>query len=137
MKNLSMLLCLLLCISVHAEGDKFIDALRNCSSYSESGNLIVNGIDTKINKLMIGWQNDKCVYKETVSFGQNQISTVCKFSKPQINEIISVADAYFLTLKYSNENIDTSSVDTIKNNPVGQVLSKYLQDSSVCSMEGL
>ena len=55
----------------------------------------------------------------------------------KLKEIVSVADAYYLTQKYTHEEVDTSSLESIKNNPIAQVLSKYLQDPSVCTMEGI
>lgn len=138
MKKLYLVLYLLIfCLSANAQGDKFVDSLRNCSPYSESGVMNVNGIDTKSYKQMLGWQNNKCVYKETVLFGTNKITTKCGFTRPQIDEITSVADAYYLTLKYTNEEIDTSSPEAVKNNPLVKVLNKYLMDSNVCTMEGL
>ena len=117
--------------------DKFINALRNCTPYNVSGDLTVNGITATTVKQMRGWQNDKCTYQETISFGGNTITTVCRFSRPQIQEITSVADAYYLTQKYTGEELDTSSTEAIKNNPIAQVMNKYLQNSSVCTMQGL
>ena len=124
-------------ITAKAEGDKFLSALRNCSQFSDTDVVNVNGIDAKSYKQMTGWENDKCTYKETVMFGPNKITTTCRFSKPQIKEIVSVADAYYLTLKYTNHDIDLSSTDAVKNNPVVVVMNKYLQDPTVCTMTGL
>lgn len=134
-----LLLSSVVCISIaYAQtNDAFINALRNCTPYNSSGELTVNGINATSTKRMQGWSNEKCTYKETLSFGGNNVTTVCRFSKPQIQEIVSVADAYFLTQQYSNEELDTSSLDGIQNNPVAKVLGKYLQDPNVCTMEGL
>ena len=138
MKKISLILCLLiLSLSANAESDKFVDSLRNCTPYTESGTMNINGIDTRSYKQMTGWQNNKCVYKETVMYGSNKITTKCSFTRSQTDEITSVADAYYLTLKYTNENIDTSSPEKVKNNPLVKVLNKYLQDPDVCTMEGL
>ena len=137
MKKFLVILCFIfICHSVQAENDKFIEALRNCYPYHGSAIININGVNTKSNKQMLGWQDNKCTYKETVSFGENKISTVCKFSKPQIEEIVSVADAYYLTLKYTKEDIDLSSTDAVQNNPVVRVLNKYLQDPEVCQIVG-
>ncbi len=136
MKKLFILLSVLVfCICVKAEGDAFIDALRNCLPLHDSDIINVNGINAKSVKQISGWQDGKCTYKETVNFGGNNVATVCKFTKPQIHEIVSVADAYALTQKYSQDDIDLTSTDAVKNNPVVNVLSKYLQDPSVCSMD--
>ena len=126
-------------IAVYAQSDdRFINALRDCSpSYRESDNINVNGNNVLSEKSLSGWNNGVCTYKESINFSGKQITTVCRFSKPQVQEIISVADAYALTLKYTNENIDLSSPEAVKNNPLAQVLNKYLQDKEVCSFEGL
>ena len=137
MKRFLTVFCLFIfCLSVQAENDRFIEALRNCSSFTDEGIMNVNGIPAKSYKKMTGWQNNRCIYKETVVLGDNQYTNVCKFTKPQIQEITSVADAYYLTLKYSNEEIDTSSVNAVKNNPLFKVLNKYLQNPDVCSLQG-
>lgn len=131
-----ILLIFFSCYAFAKTSDKFVEALRNCTPFSDSGMVNINGIDTKSDKHLLGWQNNKCVYKETLDFNGTKISTVCRFSKPQIKEIVSVADAYYVTLKYSNQQPDLSSLDALQNNPVAQVLGKYLQDASVCSMSG-
>ena len=118
--------------------DKFINALRSCSSaYHESDTVNANGITAFSTKSMSGWQNNKCIYKETIQINGQNITTTCGFTKPQIKEIVSVADAYYLTQKYSQNSIDTSSLDAVKNNPLYNVMNKYLQDPSVCSMSGV
>ena len=118
--------------------DKFINALRTCSpSYRESDTVNVNGISALSNKSLSGWHNDKCTYTETVKINDMNITTTCNFTKPQINEITKVADAYFLTLKYGTEKADTSSLDAVQNNPVFNVMNKYLQNPSVCSLSGM
>ena len=133
---LVLLMSCLITISAQNE-DMFINALRNCTPYNSSDEININGITATSVKQMQGWQGDKCYYKETVKLNGMDFTTSCKFTKEQIHEIVSVADAYFLTQKYSKEEIDLSSSDTVKNNPIVQVLNKYLQDSSVCSIQGL
>ena len=111
MKRYILLFIFVFCLAVHANSiseDKFINALRNCSSYSEN-----------------------------LDYAGTKIKLVCNFSKSQIDEIASVADAYYLTLKYSNEQPDFSSTEALQNNPVVRVLSKYLQDTTVCNLDGL
>ena len=134
-----ILILIISCIcTVSAQNnDSFINALRNCTPYNSSGEIDINGITAVTTKQMRGWQNDKCTYKESISFQDKTINTVCRFSRPQIDEIVSVADAYYLTQKYSQEEVDTSSFESVKNNPIAQVIGKYLQDSSVCTTEGL
>ena len=138
MKKVLVLLSIL-CIGlmVKASDDKFINALRTCSAFSDSGTVNAEGISAKTTKQITGWHDGKCTYKENVNISGMNVNMTCRFSKPQIQEITSVADAYYLTLKYSHENVDTSSLDAVKNNPLANVLNKYLQDQSVCEMSGL
>ena len=50
---------------------------------------------------------------------------------------MSVADAFDITQKYTEEDIDLSSTEAVKNNPVAKVLGKYLQDPDVCTISGM
>ena len=134
--NIIVLLICLSCSSVYASGDKYIDALRDCSQFSDSGDVAVDGIQATSKKQIFGWVNGKCKYKESISMNGINADILCNFTKPQIKEIVSVADAYYYTLKYSGESPDTASFDAIKNNPVSNVFNKYLQDPSVCSIGG-
>ena len=137
-KFLITLLVICFCLAVYAktQDDKFINALRNCSSYKDSGSVDAEGMTALSKKEITGWNNDKCVYKEAVSLNGTNINIKCNFSKAQIKEITSVADAYYITQQYSQENIDTSSLDAIKNNPLANVFNKYIQDPNVCSIDG-
>lgn len=122
---------------VLADDSKFTNALRNCSSYSESGNVNTEGMDVQSSKQIVGKQGDKCVYREKINFAGSNVTITCRFTQPQIKEITSVIDAYALVNQYSKNNIDTSKLSSVQDNPVVQVWNKYLQDSSVCTMEGL
>ena len=126
-------------LSVFAQNeDKFIDALRTCSPlYKESDTINVGGVNAISTKSMSGWNNNICVYKEIIKMNGMNITTTCNFTKKQTQEIVSVADAYYLTMRYNSEKIDTSSPEAVKNNPLFNVMNKYLQDSSVCTMSGL
>lgn len=139
MKKILTSIILIFCLTlvVKASDDKFIEALRDCSNYYDSGTVNVQGINVVSKKSISGWNNDKCTYREDINMNGSDIAIVCKFTRPQIQEISSVADAYFLTQKYSGEKPDTSSLDAIQNNPIANVFNKYLQDSSVCEMSGL
>ena len=88
-------------------------------------------------KQILGWQGDRCVYKEKVNFSGMDVTTTCKLTKSQITELTSVMNAYSLVQKYSNDNVDTSSLSAVQNNPVVKVWNKYMQDSSTCTMAGL
>ena len=127
-----------ICLAVYAktQDDKFINALRDCSSYSDSGDVHTEGITAKSSKEISGWHDGKCTYKESLNLNGTKVNITCNFSKAQIKEISSVADAYYLTLQYSQEPVDTSSFDAVKNNPLSNVFNKYIQDPSVCTIGG-
>jgi len=132
-------LTLSVCLAVYAANsdDKFINALKNCSSYQESGTVNVQGISAVSSKSISGWQNNKCIYKENLNISGMDTNVTCKFSRQHINEISTVADAYYLTLKYSRQNPDTSSLEAAQNNPLANVFNKYLQDPAVCTIGGM
>ena len=132
-------LTLFFCLAVYAvnNDDKFLNALKNCSAYQESGTVNVQGISAKSSKKISGWTGDKCTYNENINFNEVNTNITCKFSRKQIDEIATVTDAYFTTLKYSNTKPDTSSLKAVENNPVINVFNKYLQDPSVCSISGI
>ena len=44
---------------VLADDAKFANALKNCSSYSESGSVQTDGINVTSSKKILGWQGDK------------------------------------------------------------------------------
>lgn len=117
-----------------ADDVRFINALKNCSSYSESGTVNTDGLNVISNKKILGWEGDKCVYQEKVNFSGIDSCITCKLSKSQIKELTSVMEAYNLVQQYSKEEVDTSSIAKVENNPVVKAWNKYLQDSSVCTL---
>ena len=123
-------------ITVSAKQD-FSSSLRTCSSYSESGSVTTEGMDVSSTKQIVGWEDNKCVYKETINFAGINSTVTCKLTKPQIDELVSVMNAYSLVQQYSNESVDTSTLSGVQNNPVVKVWSKFLQDSSTCTMTGI
>ena len=141
MKKLYIFLLLagIACISTtYAQNnDLFINALRNCTPYNSSGELMLNGVSTTTTKQMQGWNDNKCTYKETVLFNGNSLTITCRFSKSQIRDIVSVADEYYATHKNAAEEVDTSSLEAIQNNPIASVFNKYLQNPEVCTMGGI
>ena len=138
-KFLIVLSVVSICLAVYAktQDDNFINALRSCSSFRDSGVINTDGINAQSTKEISGWQNGKCAYRETINLNGANVDIKCNFSQAQIKEITSVADAYFLTLRYSQEQVDTSSIDAVKNNPLANVFNKYIQDPNVCSIGGL
>ena len=119
---------------VLADDAKFAYALKNCSSYSESGSVQTDGINVTSTKKILGWQGDKCVYQEKVNFSGVDSCVTCKLSKAQINELVNVMQSYAVVQQYSKSNVDTSNLSAVQDNPVVKAWSKYLQDSSVCTI---
>lgn len=119
---------------VLADDAKFAYALKNCSSYSESGSVQTDGINVTSSKKILGWQGDKCVYQEKVNFSGVDSCVTCKLSKAQINELVNVMQSYAVVQQYSKSSVDTSNLSAVQDNPVVKAWSKYLQDSSVCTI---
>lgn len=122
---------------VTANDSKFSNALRNCSSYSESGVVNTEGMQVQSTKSITGKQGERCVYKEAVNFSGANVTITCKFLPSQAKELASVIDAYALVNQYSGNSVDTSKLSAVQDNPVVKAWNKYLQDPSVCTMEGL
>lgn len=132
---LALLVVFLTILIVTADDSAFYNALQNCSAYSSSGETTTDGALAKFQSKILGWQNDKCVYKETVNYSGIDATTTCRFSKKQIDELVDVMRSYSTVQKYSADKVDTSSLNNIKGNPVVNVWNKYLMDSSVCNIE--
>lgn len=124
-------------MTAFAKDSKFSNALRNCTFYSESGVVETEGMQVQSTKRITGKQGDRCVYKETVNFSGADVTITCKFTAAQTKELAQVMDAYDLVNQYSGESVDTSKLSGVQDNPVVKAWGKYLQDPSVCKMEGL
>ena len=136
-KYLVITLAILLTAIMVSAKDDFASSLKNCSSYTDSGIVDTEGMKVKSTKQILGWQGDRCVYKEKVNFSGMDVTTTCKLTKSQITELTSVMNAYSLVQKYSGDSVDTSSLSAVQNNPVIKVWNKFLQDPSTCTMSGL
>ena len=119
---------------VLADDAKFAYALKNCSSYSESGSVQTDGINVTSSNKILGWQGDKCVYQEKLNFSGVDSCVTCKLSKTQIDELVNVMQSYAVVQQYSKSKVDTSNLSAVQDNPVVKAWSKYLQDSSVCTI---
>ena len=117
-----------------ADDQMLMEALKGCSHYVSSGSLTTDGVQANSKGEIVGWEKDKCVYKEAINFSGVNANIMCKFSKPQLDEITSVMEAYLLVQKYSGETPDTSSLDGVQTNPIVRVWNKYVQDPSVCTI---
>ena len=124
-------------LCVFANSSSLTSALRDCSSFSEFGVVNTEGMQVESRKQILGWENDKCVYKESVKFSGINTDITCRFTKAQITELSSVMNAYELLQGYSASDVDTSSVSAVQSNPVVKAWSKYLNNTSVCTMSGL
>ena len=139
-KKITLLFLLLLCLGFVAyatyaanTNDKFINALRNCTPYAGSGTVPLQSMNIKSTNRIIGWNNGKCVYRETMSINGNNIRINCRFTKSQIHNITSTADAYLKTLP-KNISLDSLPIEFMQNNPVSTVFNEYIQDPSTCSI---
>lgn len=133
-----LLFCLTILITAIiavADDDAFATALQTCSNYSNSGLVNTDGMKVKYKNEILGWNGDKCVYKEYVSYSGMDTCTTCRLTKRQINELVKVMRAYSTVQQYTGEDVDTSSISKVQNNPVVRVWNKYLQDSSVCTID--
>lgn len=123
-------------LCVYADHDeRFFNALSTCAPYASNGTVDTQGISADYKSQIIGWQNDKCLYKETVQFSGIDSCVTCKFSQNQIDELVKVMKAYQTIQAYSGEEPDISDLESVKNNPVVKIWNKYLQDPSTCSLD--
>ena len=124
----------ILCLGAVSSEADFSKALKNCTPFSDSGQVQTAGMNVQSTKRIVGWQGDKCIYKESVKFMNISSDISCRLSKAQVLELSSVIDAYSLVQKYSDSKPDFSDLESAQNNPVSKAWSKYLQDSSVCTI---
>lgn len=130
-KYISLLVILIIgTVAISAQtSSKIVQALANCSEYSESGIVNSEGVNFNSHKQILGMKDDKCVYEEKISFGGYNSTITCSFTQEQRNEIVSVMNAYEIINSYSN---DSSELSDVQGNPVVKVWNKYLQNPSVC-----
>lgn len=114
--------------------DRFNQALINCTPYTSNGAIDTSNVSADYKSQILGWENDKCVFKKEVNFSGVNACLTCKFSQEQIKELTEVMTAYKTLQRYSGENIDITNQEALKNNPVVKTWNKYLTDQSVCSM---
>ena len=93
MKKIFSILVLLFLVSSFAfatHDDRFIDALKTCSPYESLGVLDIKGISADYTSKIVGWIDDKCLYRKSVKFSGINTFTECKFSKGDIDQLINV-----------------------------------------------
>ena len=139
MKNFALLIAIALTSSVAFSQEilspKFMKALSTCSTFSDSGNVQSDGVSLKSTKKILGKKDGKCQYQEVLNFENESATVTCSFTQAQVDEIIEVMNAYDVLQKYSKEKVDVSSYAAVQDNPIVQVWSKYLMDSSVCTIK--
>ncbi len=126
---------LIAAITVTADDNGFYNAFQSCTNYVGNGEISTDGSIAKYKTQILGWESDKCVYKEHVNYSGIEAVTTCRFSQRQVDELVDVMRAFSTVQKYSTEKLDTSSINNIIGNPVVNAWNKYLMDSSVCNIE--
>ncbi len=133
-KLIFLMLAILLTLVANASDGEFTKAFKICAPYTEHGEVQTEGVNVSSKKQILGWNDNRCIYKESISFSGINSNVVCKLSKSQIDEITSVIEAYELVQKYSGEKPNFSNLDEAQKNPVTKVWQKYLNDASVCTI---
>ena len=122
-------------LAVMADHDaRFFNALKTCSPYVSNGVVDTQGVTTDYKSEIVGWSNDKCVYKESVKFSGVDSCVTCRFSKAQLDELLKVMQAYQTVQAYSPDDVDITNIEELEKNPVVNIWNKYIQDSSICTM---
>ena len=89
----------------------FTKAFRGCTPFTDSGKVTTGGMDVTSSKKIVGWQGDRCVYREDINMMNINSTITCKFTKSQINELASVIEAYELVQQYSDSTPDLSNLE--------------------------
>ena len=89
-----------------ADETAFTKAFRSCTPFTDSGKVTTGGMDVTSSKKIVGWQGDRCVYREDINMMDINSTITCKFTKSQINELASVIEAYELVQQYSDSTPD-------------------------------
>lgn len=133
---ISCFVLLVTSLCVFADHDeRFFSALSDCKPYTSNGTVDTSGISADYKSQILGWNGNKCSYKETVNFAGIDTCVTCNFSRDQIDELTKVMRAFTTLQEYSGEEIDTSDLENIKNNPVVKVWNQYIQDPETCTMD--
>ena len=130
---LSFVVITTLCVFAH--DNSFYSALQSCSHYSSSGDVKTEGLNVKVKEEIIGRDGNKCIYKETLDIEGAKSCITCRFTQVQVNELVKVMRAYSTIQEYTGEEVDTSKLSAVQNNPVVKVWNKYLNDPSVCNID--
>ena len=133
---LAIILILLTMSFSYAESDlRFLNALKTCSPYNSNGAIEVQNINADYKSQIIGWENDKCIYKKYVSIQGISICTTCRFNEFHIKEIVRTMETYKTGYTKSGIEVDINDVETMKQTPVIKLWNQYLADPNICNVE--
>ena len=124
-------------VSVSAEQDeRLLNALKNCQPYTGYGSLEIKGVSADYKTQVVGLdEQNRCVYKKYVTVFDQELCTVCKFTRYHISEIVRTMNTYEVGYNESGEEVNIEDVEAIKNTPVVKLWNRYLNDPSICNVE--
>ena len=124
-------------VSVSAEQDeRLLNALKNCQPYTGYGSLEIKGVSADYKTQVVGLdEQNRCVYKKYVTVFDQELSTVCKYTRYHISEIVRTMNTYEVGYNEYGEEVDIEDVEAIKNTPVVKLWNRYLNNPSICNVE--
>ena len=111
----------------------FTDNLKNCAQYYGSQTIELNDVKLVSTKQILGFEGDKCVYKESISTADSKYTVSCKLSKSNIADLVAIMEDFEKDPKA--QNIDLNDFTQVESSSVVTGWSKYLQDPEICSIE--
>lgn len=111
----------------------FTDNLKNCLQYYGSQTVELNDVKFISTKQILGFQGDKCAYKESITTTDSNFTVSCMLSKSNIADLVKIMEDFDKDPK--SQNIDLNDFEEVGDSSVVTGWSKYLQDPEVCSIE--
>ena len=91
----------------------FINKFYHCLPTNQSLTLTDGeGIEYTLTRSLHGWKNKQCIYRETVTKGEEKTSYNCGFYREQVNEIVSA-----MREDPNGESTAETTWSRFKNNP--------------------
>ena len=129
------LILLLVPLFAWANADEdFYKALQTCTPYLANGVVDVSDVVADYKSQIVGWEDNKCVYRKYINLLGTQICTTCRFNQNQINDIVSIMQRYKTGYSATGEEIDIYTIEEMKKSPVVSVWNKYFEDPDVCKL---
>lgn len=120
-------LILLCTISACIAGSSaFNTSLINCTPFNDHGTFTSEGNNIQFYKQIIGWEHDKCVYKEKINYSGMEICVTCNLTRNQLRELASTIN----DIQY----YDKLTVQSVQQEPFVQIWNKFLQDPKTCKL---